>query len=166
MNPAIDLAIEAAQWTQLEDPSRLVETAILAAIREIGLTFGPNTEVGVLLCDDAFIQKLNHRWRGIDKPTNVLSFPAGKDAAAAGLLGDIVIAFETAAKEAAAAGILLREHVAHLLVHGFLHLAGHDHIEAPRAEAMEMIERAALGSLGIADPYRESLSDEAACANE
>jgi probable rRNA maturation factor len=166
MNPVIDIAIEAAHWTRLEDPLRLVEASILAAIGASGIALSPNTEVSVLLCDDAFIQSLNHQWRGIDKPTNVLSFPTGKDAAASGLLGDIVIAFETATKEAAAAGIPLREHVAHLLVHGFLHLAGHDHIDAKEAEAMEMIERAALGGLGIADPYGASLSEEAACANE
>ncbi len=166
MTPAIDIAVEAAQWTELEDPSKLVETAILAAIGESGIALSPNTEVSVLFCDDAFIQTLNRKWRGIDKPTNVLSFPAGMGAAAAGLLGDVVIAFETAAKEAAAAGIPLREHVAHLLVHGFLHLAGHDHVETQDAEAMEMIERAALGRLGIADPYRAAVSEEAACANE
>ena len=166
MNPAIELSIEAAQWTQLEDPSKVVEAAILAAIGESGFALSPSTEVSVLLCNDSFIQTLNRKWRGIDKPTNVLSFPAGSDAAAAGLLGDIVIAFETAAKEAAGAGIPLREHVAHLLVHGFLHLAGHDHIETTESEAMEMIELAALGRLGIADPYRASSREEAAWPNE
>ncbi|HMF06661.1 MAG TPA: rRNA maturation RNase YbeY, partial [Methylocella sp.] len=75
MNPVIDIAIEAAEWTQLEDPSKLAETAILAAIGESGSTLTPNTEVGVLLCNDAFIQTLNRQWRGIDKPTDVLSFP-------------------------------------------------------------------------------------------
>jgi probable rRNA maturation factor len=166
MNPVIDIAIEAAQWTQLDDPLKLAETAILAAIGESGSTLTPNTEVGVLLCNDAFIQTLNRQWRGIDKPTDVLSFPASKDAAALGLLGDIVIAFETAARQAAGLGIPLREHVAHLLVHGFLHLAGYDHIETIEAETMETIERAALGRLGIADPYRAPLSEDKACANE
>jgi probable rRNA maturation factor len=152
MNPAIDIAVEAKEWAQLEDHSRLVEAAILAAVRESGISLCPNAEVSVLLCDDAFIQKLNHKWRGIDRPTNVLSFPAPYDVAASGLLGDVVIAFETAAREAAAAQIPLREHVAHLLVHGFLHLAGHDHIKTPEAEVMEMIERAALGRLKFLIP--------------
>jgi probable rRNA maturation factor len=166
MNPVIDIAVEAEEWTQLEDHSRLVEAAILAAVGESGISLGPNAEVSVLLCDDAYIQKLNQKWRGIDKPTNVLSFPAPHDVESSGLLGDIVIAFETAAKEAAAAQIPLHEHVAHLLVHGFLHLAGHNHIKTLEAEAMEMIERAALGRLGISDPYSASLVEEAACANE
>ncbi len=166
MNPLIDIAVEAAEWAQLEDVPCLAEAAILAAISASGAALRPDTEVSLLLCDDAFIQNLNRAWRGIDRPTNVLSFPAGKDAAAAGLLGDIVIALETAAREAGAAQISLRDHVAHLLVHGFLHLAGHDHIEAPEAEAMEGIERAALGRLGIADPYRALMREEASCANE
>jgi probable rRNA maturation factor len=166
MNPLIDVAVEAAEWAQLEELSSLAEAAILAAIGASGVALRPNTEISVLLCNDAFIQKLNRTWRGIDRPTNVLSFPAGKDAAAAGLLGDIAIAFETAARQAGAAQIPLRDHLAHLLVHGFLHLAGHDHIETVEAEAMERIECAALGRLGIADPYRALLREEAACANE
>jgi probable rRNA maturation factor len=96
----------------------------------------------------------------------VLSFPAGGDPASAPLLGDIVIAFETASREALEAGKPLRDHAAHLLVHGFLHLIGHDHVEAAEAEAMEALERAILGSLGIDDPYGVSLIEEAAGANE
>jgi probable rRNA maturation factor len=166
MNPFIDTAVEAAEWAQLDGPSTLAEKAILAAIGESGIALRPNTEVSVLFCNDAFIQKLNRTWRGIDWPTNVLSFRAGEEAAALGLLGDIVIAFETAAREAAAARIPLRDHVAHLLVHGFLHLAGHEHIEPMEAEAMETIERGALDRLGISDPYSALLSEEAACADE
>jgi len=166
MNPLIDITVEAAEWPQLGNPSTLAEEAILAAIGESGIALSPNSEVSVLFCKDAFLQKLNHIWRGIDKPTNVLSFPAGKAAAALGLLGDIVIGLETAAKEAAEAEISLREHCAHLLIHGFLHLAGHDHDETQQAEAMEGIERAALGRLGIADPYRAPLIEDKACANE
>jgi probable rRNA maturation factor len=166
MTPLIDITVEAAEWTQLGNPSILAEEAIQAAIGESSIALTPNSEVSVLFCNDAFLHKLNRIWRGIDKPTNVLSFPAGKDAAAQGLLGDIVIGLETAAKEAAEAGIPLREHVAHLLIHGFLHLAGHDHDEAQQAEAMETIERAALGRLGIADPYRAPLIEDKACANE
>src|SRR5262249_10116741 len=110
MNLLIDTAVEAAEWAELEGPSTLAEEAILAAIGESGIAVSPNTEVSVLFCNDAFIQKLNRTWRGIDRPTNVLSFRAGKDAAALGLLGDIVIAFETAAREAAAAGMPLPYH--------------------------------------------------------
>ncbi len=153
MNPVIDVAIEAEDWALLEAPSQLAEAAILAAIKETGVSLAANAEISVLFCDDGFIRDLNRKWRGIDQPANVLSFPAGGDAASAPLLGDIVIAFETASKEASEAKRPLRDHVAHLLVHGFLHLIGHDHIGAAEAQTMEARERAILGRLGIADPF-------------
>lgn len=154
MNPVIEVAIEAKDWASLEAPSKLVQTAILAAVEGSGLVLAANTEISVVLCGNALIRELNREWRGYDAPTNVLSFPAGGDPASAPLLGDIVIAFETASREAFEAGKPLRDHVAHLLVHGFLHLIGHDHVEAAEAEAMEALERAILGRLGIDDPYR------------
>ena len=166
MNPVIDVAIEAENWASLDAPSQLAEAAILAAIGESGVVLAANTEISVLFCDDRFIRDLNRKWRGIDEPANVLSFPAGGDAASAPLLGDIVIAFETASQEASEAARPLRDHVAHLLVHGFLHLIGHDHIGAAEAATMEALERAILGRLGIADPFRESLIEEAAGAND
>ena len=166
MNPMIDVAIEAEDWASLEAPSQLAEAAILAAIGETGVSLAANAEISVLFCDDGFIRDLNRKWRGIDQPANVLSFPAGGDVASAPLLGDIVIAFETASQEASEAGRPLRDHVAHLLVHGFLHLIGHDHIGAAEAEKMEALERASLGRLGIADHFRESLIEEAAGAND
>ena len=166
MNPVIDVAVNAEDWASLEAPSQLAEAAILAAIGETGVSLAPNSEISVLFCTDAFIRDLNRKWRGIDQPANVLSFPAGGDAAFAPLLGDIVIAFETASREASEAGRPLRDHVAHLLVHGFLHLIGHDHIAAAEAETMEALESAVLGRLGIADPSRESLIEEAAGAND
>jgi probable rRNA maturation factor len=166
MNPVIEVAIEAKDWASLEAPSKLVQTVILAAVEGSGLVLAANTEISVVLCGNALIRELNREWRGYDAPTNVLSFPAGGDPASAPLLGDIVIAFETASREALEAGKPLRDHVAHLLVHGFLHLIGHDHVEAAEAEAMEALERAILGRLGIDDPYRASLIEEAAGAHE
>jgi probable rRNA maturation factor len=166
MNPVIDVTIEAEEWASLDAPSQLAEDAILAAIGESGVSLAANAEVSVLFCDDGFIRDLNRKWRGIDQPANVLSFPSGGDAASTPLLGDIVIAFETASREASEAGRPLRDHVAHLLVHGFLHLTGHDHTGAAEAETMEALERAILSRLGIADPYRESLIEEAAGAND
>ncbi len=169
MTPAVDITITAKEWTQLDGLSGLAEAAVLTALRESGMTLHPNAEVSVLFCDDAFIKNLNRQWRGVAAPTNVLSFPAAhaaKGAPAPAALGDIVIAFETAAKEAAEAQISLREHVAHLLVHGFLHLAGYDHIADEEAETMEGIERAALAKLGISDPYAPRLIEDNACANE
>jgi probable rRNA maturation factor len=166
MNPVIEVAIEAKDWASLEAPSKLVQTAILAAVEGSGLVLAVNAEISIVLCSDAFIHELNREWRGYDAPTNVLSFPAGGDPASAPLLGDIVIAFETASREAFEAGKPLRDHVAHLLVHGFLHLIGHDHVEAAEAAAMETLERAILGRLGIDDPYGASLIEEAAGAHE
>jgi probable rRNA maturation factor len=166
MNPVIDVTIEAEKWASLDAPSQLAEDAILAAIGESGVSLAANAEVSVLFCDDGLICDLNRKWRGIDQPANVLSFPSRGDAASTPLLGDIVIAFETASREASEAGRPLRDHVAHLLVHGFLHLTGHDHTGAAEAETMEVLERAILGRLGIADPFRESLIEETAGAND
>jgi probable rRNA maturation factor len=166
MNPVIDVAIDGEDWSSLLDPSHLAEAAILAAIEESGVSLAANAEISVVFCNDDFIRDLNRKWRGIDKPANVLSFPAGGDADSAPLLGDIVIAFETASREASEAAKPLRDHVAHLLVHGFLHLIGHDHIGAAEAATTEALERASLGRLGIADPFRESLIEEAADAND
>jgi probable rRNA maturation factor len=166
MNPVIDVAIEAEDWASLDAPSQLAEAVILAAIKESGVCLAANAEISVLFGDDGFIRGLNRKWRGIDRPANVLSFPAGGDAASAPLLGDIVIAFETTSKEASEAGRPLRDHVAHLLVHGFLHLIGHDHIGAAEAETMEKLEGAILARLGIADPFRDSLIEERAGAND
>src|SRR5664279_2949391 len=127
MSPTIDVAIEFPDWQSLENSSRIVEEAILAAIAESRTVLAANAEISVVLCGDAFIRELNRKWRGRDEPTNVLSFPAGGDLASAPLLGDIVIAFETTSREAIEAGKPLRDHLAHLVVHGFLHLIGHDH---------------------------------------
>jgi probable rRNA maturation factor len=169
MTPVIEISITAKEWAQLDDLSGLAKGAIRAALDECGITLRPNTEISIVFCNDAFIAELNRQWRGAAKPTNVLSFPTARvapDMPEPAPLGDIVIAFETAAKEAAEAHIPMREHVAHLLVHGFLHLAGYDHSAAKEAEAMEGIERAALGKLGIADPYGARLIEDKACANE
>ncbi len=166
MNPVIDVAIEGEDWASIDAPVQLAETAILAAIKETGARLAMNAEISVLFCDDAFIRELNRKWRGIDKPTNVLAFPTSGDPRARPLLGDIVIAFETASREASEAGRPLRDHAAHLLVHGFLHLIGHDHAGAAEAAAMEALERAILGRLGIAGPFWESLIEEVAGAND
>ena len=101
------------------------------------------------------MQTLNSQWRGKDAPTNVLSFPAGDAPGEPGPLGDIVIAYETAAKEAEEATMPFGDHVSHLVVHGVLHLLGFDHMQDDEAERMEQLERRGLASLGIADPYRD-----------
>jgi probable rRNA maturation factor len=173
MSLAVEAAIEAEPWSRFEGLAGFAAGVIAAAAKESGVSLRPGAEVSALFCDDAFIRKLNREWRGIDRPTNVLAFPAagraekrGRPQDSPALLGDIVIAYETAAAEAAAAGLPLRDHTAHLLVHGFLHLLGYDHEEPAGAEAMEAVERAVLASLGIADPYRLALIEEASCINE
>ena len=121
-------------------------------------------EVSVLLTDDATVHGLNRQYRGQDKPTNVLSF-AALDASppppAYGplLLGDVVIAYETTAAEAARDGKTIPQHLSHLVVHGVLHLLGHEHENDAEAEAMEALETALLATLGIADPYASPVTD-------
>jgi probable rRNA maturation factor len=122
----------------------------------------PRLSTSLLFTSDAEVHALNREWRGRDKPTNVLSFPMlerdnllalGADGPPE-LLGDIALAHETCAREAAEKGVPLADHAAHLIVHGLLHLAGHDHVESDtQAEAMERLEIAALEKLAIADPY-------------
>ena len=113
-----------------------------------------------MLTDDASIRAMNARWRGIDKPTNVLSFPAGASSAAQGQihLGDIAIAYETLAAESAAENKTFADHLAHLAVHGYLHLAGFDHETDAEAVRMEHLETRFLSGLGIADPYADPAS--------
>jgi probable rRNA maturation factor len=110
----------------------------------------------LVLTDDEEMRNLNRSWRGKDAPTNVLSFPAGE--AAQGFLGDVVLARETTRKEALEQNIALQAHVAHLVVHGVLHLLGFDHTENEAAERMEALEREALAALGVADPYAAEAS--------
>ena len=108
------------------------------------------SEVTVLLSNDSRLQVLNRQYRGKDKPTNVLSFPA---ASGASHMGDIAIAYETTRHEADAAGKPLMHHLLHLTVHGVLHLLGYDHEKAAEAARMETLEAEILAKMGIPDPY-------------
>lgn len=155
--PLIECAIEAEAWAALDAPAALAEAVIGEAIALSHADLAPRAEISIVFCDDAFIRALNRKWRGADRATNVLSFPSGGDLATAPILGDIVIAFETASREAGAAGRPLRDHAAHLLAHGFLHLIGYDHIEDAEAEEMEALEARILARLGVADPYKDAL---------
>ncbi|MBP1183193.1 putative rRNA maturation factor [Methylobacterium sp. PvR107] len=154
----IDLAVEDARWeTAIPGLEALVARAV-----EAGLAIAPEkpdgpVAVSVLLTDDAAVQELNRTWRGKDKPTNVLSFPAApqpRHDEAATPLGDVVLAYETLVRESAAQSKPLQNHLAHLLVHGTLHCLGQDHENGEaEADAMEALEVAALATLGIPDPY-------------
>ena len=159
VRPEIAVAVESPLWAGLDGADDIAEAAIGQTLRRFdgGLPAAP--EVSVVLCDDAFIADLNGRWRGQPKPTNVLSFPANHPTQA--VLGDIVVAYETAAREAVDEGKTLRAHVTHLLVHGTLHLLGRDHLVEDEAEDMEEMERSVLAALGIADPYADTIVESA-----
>ncbi|MGE0596895.1 MAG: rRNA maturation RNase YbeY [Hyphomonadaceae bacterium] len=129
------------------------EAALIAALEAAAAREGAEGEVSLLLTDDESVRVLNHQWRGKDKPTNVLSFPAPAVGEGARFLGDIVLAAQTIAAEAVAQGKNVDAHAVHLVVHGFLHLLGYDHEDPAEAEAMEARERAILSTIGILDPY-------------
>ena len=152
---SLDIMVEAGAWPAKRRLRTLVQTAVKATLAEVAAQ-GEASELSVLFSDDAHIQQLNKDWRGKDKPTNVLSFPAFPVAVGAPLqpmLGDIVLASETVNREAELEGKPLEHHLTHLVVHGVLHLLGHDHEEESEAEEMEAIERRVLARLAIPDPY-------------
>jgi probable rRNA maturation factor len=151
--PEIDLRVEAGGWPPEKELRRLAENAIKAAVETLAPLPEPprqgGREISLLFTDDAEIKRLNASYRNKNTATNVLSFPQDSGP----LLGDIVLGFETVAKEAALAKKPLDAHIAHLIVHGFFHLIGYDHQVPEEAEIMEDLERAALRTIGIADPY-------------
>ena len=154
MSIAVEIAIEAGDWERLPHPADTARRAAAAALASAGMHDG---EVGILLTDDAHVRELNRKWRAKDQPTNVLSFPSPFDATQGPrFLGDVVLACETVMREAAAEGKPADHHLAHLVVHGVLHLLGHDHAKDGEAEAMERQERLALASVGVPDPYVDS----------
>ncbi len=145
----VDVVTQSELWSAHPDAEDLVRRAIgKAAAFE-----NKSGEVAVLLTDDATIRGMNATWRGLDKPTNVLSFPAGESATPH--LGDIAIACETVERESAAENKTFFDHLAHLSIHGYLHLIGFDHETDREAERMEHLETRILASLGIADPYAD-----------
>jgi probable rRNA maturation factor len=157
MKLEIEVTELSERWKAMPDIDGMARAAIEASCALAGVALMPGAEVGVQLADDAHVRALNGKWRNIDKPTNVLSFPgAGPMAlASAPMLGDIVLAFETTQAEAAAEGKSLGDHATHLIVHGFLHLIGFDHATDAQADAMEGLETRILARLGVADPYAQ-----------
>lgn len=150
----IDILVEAEGWECIGDLEAIIRRAAGAALAAGGKGAG---SISLLLCDDAAIQRLNASFRGKDKPTNVLSFPAPvMPGDLAPSLGDIALAYETCAREAEVEGKTIADHLAHLVIHGTLHLLGYDHETDSEAEAMEALEIRVLAGLGIDDPYAES----------
>lgn len=159
----MDLEIDIeAPWPGDTDWADLAERA-LEALEQVAPEIGNERLIAsVLFTSDEEVHTLNREWRAKDKPTNVLSFPMLEredllELASDGppeMLGDIALAHETCAREAAEKGVSVQHHATHLVVHGLLHLAGHDHeISDADADAMEALETKALAILGIADPY-------------
>ena len=163
--PLTEVLVVADGWRAEPDAEAVIHRAIAAAAEIVhggsGEAGSGEAELAVMLTDDAGIRTLNSNWRGIDKPTNVLSFPALQPTGASGpddaprMLGDIAIAYETTRKEADDEQQPFDHHLSHLAIHGFLHLIGYDHETDDDAEAMEGLEQEILAQLGIPDPYAD-----------
>jgi probable rRNA maturation factor len=175
--PKVDILVQSSLWKREAKIAAQLRAAIAAAATRLEesdvprpVTPTPSAPSRALLAlalsDDEAVCALNRDWRNKDKPTNVLSFPAvapgksargksarGKSARGSVHWGDVIIAYETTAREAEEAGKSFAQHAAHLAVHGFLHLAGYDHEKDTDAEVMEDLERAILARIGIPDPY-------------
>ena len=154
----LDIAIdvEAADWPPVHELETILDRVVAACFVELGLDPVQPSELGVTFTDDAHIAELNRHWRSKDGATNVLSFPLVEIAPGTELppmLGDIVIAFETVAREAREQEKPFIDHLTHLLAHGLLHLVGYDHMDDDEAETMEALERRILERLAIPDPY-------------
>jgi probable rRNA maturation factor len=155
----IEIVVRSALWRKRRTAQSVVRKAVLAAAKAAST---PGAELAIVLDNDSAIKALNRDWRGKNAATNVLSFPAaptspaakgGKSARPAPYIGDIVIAYQTTAREAVAEGKPFSHHLAHLAIHGFLHLLGYDHENDRDAEKMERLERRILGRLAVPDPY-------------
>ena len=164
VNLSFDVSVEDDGWAEMASIMTELSARVASALPDEclpevclpegglpdeSLTAGAQ-EISLVLTNDASIRRLNRDYRGKDKPTNVLSFPTIE---APGLLGDIVLARETILREAEDKGVSFKHHFTHLIIHGLLHLLGHDHQTEAEAEKMEAIEIAALAKLGIANPY-------------
>ena len=159
----IDVMVDSRRWKEPAKVKAVVRRAVAQAAAATRSTTG--AELAIVLTDDSAIRALNRDWRGIDKATNVLSFPA-KDGGPQPEgpqphLGDIVLAYETIAREAESEHKPFAHHLAHLAVHGFLHLVGYDHERDDEARSMEQAERDILRRLKIPDPYRDEPAPEA-----
>ncbi|MEM9668374.1 MAG: rRNA maturation RNase YbeY [Pseudomonadota bacterium] len=149
MTVSVDLRIENEAWTSVSNLEALCTAAVMGALGHAGVS--PPATVDILLSDDDTLAELNAKWRGKSGPTDVLSFPA--DVMERPFLGDIAITFGVAERDASAYGKTMEAHLTHLLVHGVLHLLGHDHETENEAQQMELLEKQVLAELGFSDPY-------------
>jgi probable rRNA maturation factor len=158
--PSIDIQIQSPLWEAQPNAVQTIRDALAAAATALSTMDG---EVAILLTDDGAIRALNRQWRGIDKPTNVLSFPATVTQTSVGakFFGDIVMAYETLARECADEGRVFLHHLAHLTVHGFLHLIGYGHNVDAEADEMEGLESKIMLSIDLPDPWLGRKSSDA-----
>lgn len=145
----VETIIDEDVWRRELPQAEALANRVFAAARALEPRL--QGEAALLLTDDAAVRALNARFRGKDRPTNVLSFPSGEPAP--GFLGDIALAYETCEAEAREKGVPLADHAAHLIAHGLLHLVGHDHIDDAEAGVMERLEARILDALGVSNPY-------------
>ena len=150
--PSIDIQVQSPLWQAEPAAEQTVRAAIAAAAATLSTADG---EVAILLTGDEAIRALNRQWRGIDKPTNVLSFPAAVTAAGVGdkFFGDIVIAYETLKRECDYENRIFTHHLAHLAIHGFLHLIGYGHEVDAEADEMEGLESKIMMRMNLPDPW-------------
>jgi probable rRNA maturation factor len=181
MKVLLDISVASSLWRGLPRARALARETIAACVAESRTAAREGAQVSLCLANDASLRALNLRWRGMDKPTNVLSFPSGasvdavadrvsrdqrsrlqpsRDERSRLQLGDIALAYETLAREADELGVPLADHYRHLVAHGFLHLIGYDHETDEEAERMEALETRILARLGAADPYAREVVDE------
>jgi len=155
--PQVDILVESSLWDGVPQAHDVVRRAVRAVGTKRGTkrAIRRGDAIGVSLADDAAIAVLNLRWRGKDGPTNVLSFPSAPPpiAGSSHFLGATVLAFESPAREAEGESRTFDDHLAHLVVHGLLHLLGYDHLTDDEAQEMEALESRVLAKLGVADPY-------------
>jgi probable rRNA maturation factor len=156
----IEVTLRHAAWGRhIRVPQRFAHDIASAVRAELCLP-GSRAEVSLILAGDGLLRRLNRRYRSKDAPTNVLSFPQPRPGRPheTSLLGDVVLAYQTVRREAAAEGKPLAAHASHLIVHGLLHLLGYDHDDAAAARRMEALETGVLARLGIADPYVKAVA--------
>jgi probable rRNA maturation factor len=170
----VEVALACADWSRLcpaaESLARgAAELSLARGTTDLGLTWQSTVELGITLADAANQRQLNRDYRGQDEPTNVLAFPVWEAGTrlppnAPVLLGDVVLALEIVAEEAAEQEKPIGDHLVHLTVHGVLHLLGYDHLTRAEAATMESLERTILAELGVPDPYRDTMSSIEAAA--
>ncbi len=156
MLPSIEMNVACEGWPVETRLCELTDECVTSVISAAQLRLSSDAQLSLLFSDDEAIKELNNRFRGIDKATNVLSFP-GSDLmpgdVAPSVLGDIAFALQTIKREAILEDKRFDHHLSHLMIHGFLHLFGYDHLEDDEARKMEHLEIAALANLGIENPY-------------